>query len=70
MPNHQDRFLVPMQDSPELARDSIQVANGEGQMSGNGCPNVFQHHVALDWFGFEEGLIDKNGQVFAGTKLR
>lgn len=38
-------------------------------MNGNGCPNVFQHHVALDWFGFPEGVIDKNGHVFAGTKL-
>jgi hypothetical protein len=68
MPDHQDLFLVPMQDSLQLARDSIHVANGEVQMNGKGCPNVFQHRVALDWFGFQEGLIDKNGHVFAGTK--
>jgi hypothetical protein len=68
MPDHQDLFLVPMQGSLQLARDSIHFANGEVQMNGNGCPNVFQHRVALDWFGFQEGLIDKNGHVFAGTK--
>jgi len=49
-------------------RDSIHVAKGEVQMNGNGCPNVFQHHAAPEWFGFQEGLIDKNGHVFAGTR--
>jgi hypothetical protein len=58
-----------MKRSPQRARDSVHIANGEVHMNRNGCADVFQHQVALDRLGFEGGLIDKNSHVFSGAKL-
>ncbi len=69
LPHQQDFLLVPMQSGAQFARDPVHAVDGEVHVHRNGRPNMFQHHVAFDRLGFEECLIDENGDIFPGAKL-
>ncbi len=61
---------MPPKGGLQLPRNSLHIADGEVDVHGNRGSNVFQHHIACDWFGFEEGLINENGHVFLCAQPR
>ena len=67
LPHPLDLFVVPLQRRPQLARDPVHIIDGEVYVDGDGDPDVLQHHVTLDRFGFEECLIDEHSYVFLGA---
>jgi hypothetical protein len=68
---HQQVFsLVPVQSRAQITHYAVHPADGKVHVHRDRCPDVFQHHIALDRFGLKKRLIDQDGYIFLSAWAR
>jgi hypothetical protein len=55
--HQQDFSLVPVQSRAQITHYAVHPADGKVHVHRDRCPDVFQHHIALDRFGLSTGTF-------------